>query len=619
MLELSLSECTEIVFRSVVQLCEPRIIGRLKCKDWIPPGYQSKARRPMHEDLEQVLNRYLSKPKEFTDQMKSQTSRLRDFIDFMIRIHQHNSTVTFQNRLEALQLAGSVCDIRQSLELALEQVAIQVDEIRIKAIREFDKVANYRHISERLSRLAGSSKFRRLFQSLRFRFLDNYAPRMVLERGRFVHAKVQIVTFHRLEGTRSMPMAIGTSKAACYLYNLFLSLHPQYTISATHGTLHDAWTIPDVLSYSVEDRMELRDVIQNMQTALEARARQGNQGFRPFPVQSGIYYVPSLPSLAGTVVAHAALVETASISTVRSISETHSAIARPSMESVGKVVFFSESDRDVVSPLAAASPRPCGYRAAAKEQYSKEKESRLQQQAELLHVSKTSQQVDCKIVRGCDPGCQLHTKAKSKAGAEDREVSERKGTFNGRNSGECKPLEIRCPSSARIETPDWRRQKEEKEIEISPHRDTGSGRTTIAYRLSGHAGRLSSATEPTQTKLDAGRESFKEIEQRTGEFSKGQSRKRRRRRRRKVKRHPDLQGNNDASRQLRDKTYQRHRSRLHTGYVGRKKSHCPGHGSRLHTGHAGRKKSHYRSSIGRHSFLQSLWRAICGAPRLFCV
>lgn len=600
MLELPPSECTEIVFRSVVQLCEPRIIGRLKCKDWIPPAYHTKRRRPMHEDLEQVFNWYLSKPKEFTDQMKSQTSRLRDFINFMIRVHRHNSTVTFQNRLEALQLAGSVCDIRQSLELALEQIAIKVDDIRMKAIRAFDKVANYRHISERLSRLAGSRKFRRLFQSLRFRFLDNYAPHMVLGRERFVHAEVRIVTFHRLESTRSLPMAIGTTKAACYLCNLFLSLHPQYTISATHGTLFDAWTIPDVLSYSVKDRRELRAVVQNMQTALEARARQGNHGFRPFPVQSGIYYVPSLPSLAGTVIAHAALVETASISTVRSISETHSAVATPSMESVGEAVFFSESDRDAVSPLAAVSQRPCGHRAAAKYQYSKEKESRLQQRAELLHVSETSVQVDCKVVVESDPGCQLHTKAESKAGTEDREVSEREGAFNRRNGGECKPPEISCPSSARIERPDWRRQKDEKEIEISPHRDTGSGRTIIAYRSSDHAGRLSSATEPTQTELNAGREPFGEIEQRTGEFSNGQSRKGRRRRRRKVKRHPDLRKNNDASRQLRDKTY-------------------PGHRSRLHTGHAGRKKSYYRSPIGRHSFLQSLWRAIRGAHRLFCV
>ena len=173
-------------------------------------------------------------------------------------------------------MAGSVYDVGQSLELALKQVAIQVDEIRIKAIRAFDKVANYRYISERLSRLAGSSKFRRLFQSLRFRFLDNYAPHRVLGRRRFVHAEVQIVTFYRLEGTRSLPMTIGTSKAACYLCNLFLSLHLQYTILATYGILYNAWTIPDILLYSIEDRIELRGVIQNIQTVLEARARQGN-------------------------------------------------------------------------------------------------------------------------------------------------------------------------------------------------------------------------------------------------------------------------------------------------------------------------------------------------------
>ena len=62
--------------------------------------------------------------------------------------------------------------------------------------------------------------------------------------------------------------------------------------------------------------------------------------------------------------------------------------------------------------------------------------------------------MDCKVIVECDPGSQLYTKAESKAGVEDREVLERKGTFNGRNSGECKPLEIRYPSSARIKRPD---------------------------------------------------------------------------------------------------------------------------------------------------------------------
>ena len=217
-----------MVFYSAVQLCEPRIIGRFKCKDWTPPRYRVKGGRPLHEDLEQDFNRYLSKQKIFTDKMKSLTSRLRDFISFMNRVNQPQSSITFQTRLEALRLAGAVCDVQQSLEIALQQAAIKVDEARMKAIRAFDKVANYHHISERLSNLAGSSKFRHLFQSTRFRFLNRYAPHMVFGQNRFVHAEVQIVTFHRLEGTQPRPRVVGTTKAACYLCNLFLSLHTRY-------------------------------------------------------------------------------------------------------------------------------------------------------------------------------------------------------------------------------------------------------------------------------------------------------------------------------------------------------------------------------------------------------
>lgn len=95
----------------------------------------------MHEDLEYVFNKYLSNQNKYPDQMKSQASRLRAFIDFMILINQHNSAVTLQTRLEALQLAGTVCDVRQSLEIALKQAGMKIDVTSVKAIRASDKVA----------------------------------------------------------------------------------------------------------------------------------------------------------------------------------------------------------------------------------------------------------------------------------------------------------------------------------------------------------------------------------------------------------------------------------------------------------------------------------------------
>ena len=207
--------------------------------------------------------------------------------------------------------------------------------------------------------------------------------------------------------------------------------------------------------------------------------------------------------------------------------------------------------------------------------------------------------MNCKVVES-DPGCRSHTKALLKAGAEDREVSECEGVLKGRNGGESKPAQMRCPSSTRIETPDWHRQQDQQEIKGSPRRDRGDGCTLIAYRSSDHADHLSSALEPAQRQLNTGRHLFGEIDQEAGEASNGKPQRRRRRRRRKVKRHPDRRENHDVPKHLRDKTYRGARSRGHAD-------------------HASRRKSHYHSSGGRHSFLQSLWRAIRRAHRLFCL
>ena len=392
---------------------------------------------------------------------------------------------------------------------------------------------------------------------------------------------------------------IGTTKAACYLCNLFLSYHPQYTISATHGMIFNIWTIPDVLSYSVEDRTELRAIVQNMQLALEARLGKIYRGFCPFPVQSAIYHNLSLPSLAATVIGPAALDESASVSTIRLTSNTQGVIQRPSIDSFGEAITFSGSDRDTVSSSTAASPEHCGHHALAQKKHGKRKESRLQRQVERSDDSNTDEQVDYEVLLS-DPGCRPHTKACLEAGAEIRKVSECKGIFDRRNGGESKPPQMRCPSSTRIETPKWRKQQDQQDIEGLPYGDRGDGRTLMAHRSSDHTDHLSSASEPAQRQPNPIRHRFRGSGQKIEEVSNGKSQRRRRRRRRKVQRHPDRQGNHDVSRHPRHEIYQGHRSR---GYAS----------------HANRGKSHHRSSGGRHSFLQSLWTALRGIRRLFCL
>ena len=344
---------------------------------------------------------------------------------FMTKADGPNSTLAFQARLEALKLAGNVCGMQQSFELVLKQSGMKLDAASQKVIKAFDKVANYQHVSERLSRLAASSRFRHLFKSIHFRFLDSYAPRIVQGRERFVHAEIQIVTFHRLQRTHPLPRTIGTTKAACYLCDLFLSFHPQYTISATHGVIFHAWTIPDILSYSAEDRKELRAIVQSMQEVLEARAGEKNRMFLPFPVQSGIYHVPSLPSLAETVIDYAPSIENAGVSTARTILRTQAAVAISCLESSGEAFTSPLSDCHAEPPPETASPKSCQQFETADEQYSKGEDSGLPEQANTFQGPEANE-IGGSTLR--------NTKIKYDA-EEDREVSEREETPNGGKCG----------------------------------------------------------------------------------------------------------------------------------------------------------------------------------------
>lgn len=193
----------------------------------------------MHKNLKNVVDRHQRRSDEHSSEMKETFSSLQKFINFMIKVNNEISILTFETRLEVLRLTSKICDTKSSLETNFQRAEAKLDKASLKTIRIFDKLANYRHIDERLSRMTASSKFRHLFKSVQFRFLNCYESHRVKSRDKFVHAEVQLVTFHRLQKTQPSPRTIGTSKAACYLCNLFLSLHSQYRISATHEVIFD--------------------------------------------------------------------------------------------------------------------------------------------------------------------------------------------------------------------------------------------------------------------------------------------------------------------------------------------------------------------------------------------
>ncbi|KAI4259808.1 MAG: hypothetical protein L6R42_004396 [Xanthoria sp. 1 TBL-2021] len=191
-------------------------IGKLleQCarKDWITPAYyHGKRQDPMHKDLKDAVDRYQRRSGEHSDEMKETLSSLQEFINFMTKANWEIPILAFETRLEALRLTGKVCDTKSSLESTFQRAGAILDRASLKTIKAFDKLANYRHIGERLSRMAASSKFRHLFKSVQFRFLNCYESHQVKSRDRFVHAEVQLATFHRLQKSQPSPRTIGTN------------------------------------------------------------------------------------------------------------------------------------------------------------------------------------------------------------------------------------------------------------------------------------------------------------------------------------------------------------------------------------------------------------------------
>lgn len=61
-----------------------------------------------------------------------------------------------------------------------------------------------------------------------------------------IHAEVQIVAYYELHPPTIQPRIIRSSKAACYLCNLFIKEHGKFHTPRTHGTLYTGWRLPNL-------------------------------------------------------------------------------------------------------------------------------------------------------------------------------------------------------------------------------------------------------------------------------------------------------------------------------------------------------------------------------------
>jgi OTT_1508-like deaminase len=193
--------------------------------------------------------------------------------------------------------------------VSLPQRLRETGQLRIdsREIREINKVANYWRICLELAHL--SRLYRSLFTGPRLETLPHYMPLQGVGQKRFVHAEIQMIAYYETSSSTSWPLALGSSKEACYLCHSFIKAHGSFYVSKAHRQIFNQWTVPDLSAYSIETLQRFRTalaavdkvVLQGLKSARKARS------IRQFPVQSSINLrklelpTPSLTTITGSV------------------------------------------------------------------------------------------------------------------------------------------------------------------------------------------------------------------------------------------------------------------------------------------------------------------------------
>jgi hypothetical protein len=130
-----------------------------------------------------------------------------------------------------------------------------------------DKVSRYWMLCKdfiHFSQRSRTRKKRSLFENITLERCSAYHPAYRHTNRCYVHGEVQLVLYYEQQPKSRPPRAIGSSKSACFLCDLFIRNHGRYSVSNSHKRIYKQWTIPEVAWMSKEQLDRFRDIVRCM-------------------------------------------------------------------------------------------------------------------------------------------------------------------------------------------------------------------------------------------------------------------------------------------------------------------------------------------------------------------
>ncbi|KAL4861130.1 hypothetical protein BDV12DRAFT_208331 [Aspergillus spectabilis] len=275
-------DSTEIIFCSIIQQHEQKLLGRLRSRKWTKPKHLARThKKPLWQDFDNLSHRaqhvYARRSER---KIREAIATSIQEVCKMYEDFEASGGQTAQALQKLVKATFIWCkspligDYASKLEVAgdTRQVAAA-----IKTIRQLEKIGAYWRIAEDLVTVTDQHKH--VFRRINLEYLTPYAsiPTGIAYESWahtcHVHAEIQLVvelakSASQQAGNASTikmrPRTIGTSKYLCYLCYLFLRYHGAFQMLSTHGRLYDQWTVPDLAEYNTATRNKFSAVLESM-------------------------------------------------------------------------------------------------------------------------------------------------------------------------------------------------------------------------------------------------------------------------------------------------------------------------------------------------------------------
>ncbi|EXJ70465.1 uncharacterized protein A1O5_06534 [Cladophialophora psammophila CBS 110553] len=268
--EKTRDQCKDGILESIVRLNQARIDDRLKSK---------RSRYIVRDGLLGILTKAAS----HSGHRETLSSRLQTLCtslgDYCNRAKGRKTLEDVKRLVVACYGFFEATSDGENVTNMLRQVGVDVDGSRGNPhLRQIGKIASYCHIAETLSTIASHQEYRRFCVNLSIRYVRAYrtvpSPIPAVDGGSrdcHVHAEVQLVVDLDLREPSNWryPRAIASSKAACFLCEMFVNGHGRYFVPQTHGNLTPHWTIPDLDQFSPTQLSRYQNIIGSMNRELQ--------------------------------------------------------------------------------------------------------------------------------------------------------------------------------------------------------------------------------------------------------------------------------------------------------------------------------------------------------------